>query len=109
MKKPERNIIVYVSLLPPGAVESIRAYEKKEKRKFRVMLIRDTRDGSHKEKDAYKGLDILVECDFGNPANIAEALAPYQSDCCAITSRSQSHMARFIEVIPHVPASALHN
>lgn len=103
MKKPERNIIVYVSLLPPGAVESIRAYEKKEKRKFRVMLIRDTRDGSHKEKDAYKGLDILVECDFGNPANIAEALAPYQSELCAITSRSESHMARFIEVIPHVP------
>ncbi len=103
MKKTERNIIVYVSLLPPGAVESIRAYEKKEKRKFRVMLMRDTRDGSHKEKDAYRGLDILVECDFGNPANIAEALAPYQSELCAITSRSESHMARFIEVIPHVP------
>ncbi len=103
MKKSERNIIVYVSLLPAGAVESIRAYEKKEKRKFRIMLIRDTRDGARKEKDAYKGLDILIECDFAIPARIAEALAPYQDALCAITSRSESHMARFIEVIPHVP------
>ena len=103
MKKTERNIIVYVSLLPSGTIESIRAYEKREKRKFRVMLIRDTRDGSHKKKEAYKDLDILLECDFGIPANIAETLAPYQNELCAITSRSESHMARFIEVIPHVP------
>jgi D-alanine-D-alanine ligase-like ATP-grasp enzyme len=103
MKNRERDIIVYVSLLPPGAVESIRAYEKKEKRKFRIMLIRDTRDGSQKEKDSYKGLDILIECDFGVPARIAEILAPYQHALYAITSRSESHMARFIEVIPHVP------
>lgn len=88
MKNRERDIIVYVSLLPPGAVESIRAYEKKkEKRKFRIMLIRDTRDGSQKEKDSYKGLDILIECDFGVPARIAEILAPYQQALYAITSR----------------------
>ncbi len=103
MKKPERNIIVYVAVLPPGAVESIRAYEKKEKRKFKVMLIRDAHEGKQKEKESYKGLDILVECDLNTPARIAEALAPYQDQLCAITCRSESHMARFIEVIPHVP------
>jgi S-sulfo-L-cysteine synthase (3-phospho-L-serine-dependent) len=89
-------------MLPPGAVESIRAYEKKEKRKFRIMLIRDS-EGATKEKESYNGLDILVECDLDTPARIAEALAPYQDSLCAITCRSESHMARFIEVIPHVP------
>jgi hypothetical protein len=103
MKKKEKNIIVYVMMLPPGAVESIRAYEKQEKRKFRIMLIRDTGHAEHKEKDAYTGLDILLECDLSTPARIAEALAPYQSELCAITCRSESHMARFVEVIPHVP------
>lgn len=103
MKKKEKNIIVYVMMLPPGAVESVRAYEKQEKRKFRIMLIRDTGHAEHKEKDTYKGLDILLECDLSTPARIAEALAPYQSELCAITCRSESHMARFIEVIPHVP------
>ncbi len=103
MKKKEKNIIVYVMVLPPGAVESIRAYEKQEKRKFRIMLIRDTSRIEHKEKDAYKGLDILLECDFSSPLSIAEALAPYQEELCAITCRTESHMARFIEVIPHVP------
>lgn len=103
MKKKEKNIIVYVMMLPPGAVESIRAYEKQEKRRFRIMLIRDSGHAEHKEKEAYKGLDILLECDFSTPLSIAEALAPYQSELCAITCRSESHMARFIEVIPHVP------
>jgi len=103
MKKKEKNIIVYVMVLPPGAVESIRAYEKREKRKFRIMLIRNIGHAEHKKKDAYKGLDILLECDLSTPSRIAEALAPYQSELCAITCRSESHMARFIEVIPHVP------
>lgn len=103
MKKKEKNIIVYVMMLPPGAVESIRAYEKEVKRKFRVMLIRDIGQTERKEKESYSGLDILLECDLSTPARIAEALAPYQSELCAITCRSESHMARFIEVIPHVP------
>ena len=103
MKKREKNIIAYVMLLPPGAVESIRAYEKQVKRKFRIMLIRDTSHNAQKQKENYKDLDILVECDFENPARIAEALAPYQSELCAITCRAESYMARFIQVIPHVP------
>ncbi|MCR4286086.1 MAG: ATP-grasp domain-containing protein [Candidatus Kaiserbacteria bacterium] len=103
MKKKEKNIIVYVMMLPPGAVESIRAYERREKRKFRIMLIRDIGHAEYKERESYSGLDILLECDLSTPARIAEALAPYQSELCAITCRSESHMARFIEVIPHVP------
>lgn len=90
-------------VLPAGAIESIRAYEKREHKKFRVMLIRDRAGIEHRDKDTYTDLDILLECDLSTPARIAEALAPYQDELCAITCRSESHMARFIEVIPHVP------
>lgn len=103
MKKQERNIIVYVMNMPPGAVQSIRAYEKREKRKFRIMLIRDIGSEHKKQKEQYTDLDILIECDFSVPAKIAEALAPYQKELCAITCRTESYMSRFIQVIPHVP------
>lgn len=103
MKKAERNIIAYVMILPPGAVESIRAYEKQVKKKFRIMLIRDAHAVTHKDRESYAGLDILLECDTESPARIAEALAPYQRELYAITCRSESHMARFIDIIPHVP------
>lgn len=87
--------------LPPGAVASIRAYERQIGQKYRIMLLRDVR---HKEgKSEYEGVNFLVECDFDEPARIAEALQPYQDELCAITCRSESYMARFIQVIPHVP------
>ena len=89
--------------LPAGAVKSIRAYERKENRKFRVMLIRDTNVKESKTQESYHNLDILVECDFTVPARIAEALAPYQDQMCAITCRADKNIARFIKIIPHVP------
>lgn len=104
MKKKEKNIIVYVMNLPTGAVQSIRAYEKREKKKYRVMLIRHNGyEKKHKSQEEYKDLDMLIECDFDTPARIAEALVPYQDEFCAITCRTESYMARFIQVIPHVP------
>jgi hypothetical protein len=101
-RKHTRNIIAYVMAVPAGAIESIRAYEKREKQKFRVMLIRDTSDKSV-TGETHPDLDIVLTCDFSSPARIAEALAPYQSELRAITSRSESYMSRFIQVIPHVP------
>jgi hypothetical protein len=103
MTKPKRNIIVYVMSLPAGAVKSIRAYERRENRKFRVMVIRDIHKVEKEHKEQPKGADIVIDCDFGEPARIAEALAPYQNDLCAITCRGDKNIARFIQVIPHVP------
>jgi hypothetical protein len=103
MKKREKNIIAYVMNIPVGAVESIRAYEKRVNKKYRVMLLRDSGVATQKQYDADSNIDILIECDFSVPARIAEALAPYQDELCAITCRTESHMARFIQVIPHVP------
>ena len=41
--KTKKNILVYVMSLPPGAMESIRKYEKEVGEKFRIMLLWDSR------------------------------------------------------------------
>lgn len=97
---PQKNIIAYVSLIPKGTIPGIRAWGKREKKTFRVMLLRDTR--VHMESTP-EDVDIVVECDFSKPDKIAEALLPYQEELLAISSRSESHMEWFAKVIPHVP------
>lgn len=96
----QKNIVVYVNNLPISAVESVRCYEKEHKTKLRIMLLRDSRS---KRKTVDHGADILVECDFFNSSKIAESLLPYQDQLVAITCRSESNIAKFIQVIPHVP------
>ncbi len=103
MKKTQKNIIVYVMGLPSGSVASLRRYEKETKQKFRIMLIWDSNTPKKREPSGYHGVDIFLEIDLGNPAAIAEALAPYQEELRAITCRAESYMTRFIAVIPHVP------
>lgn len=101
--KPERNIIAYVMNLPLTAVEGIRRYGKETGQKFRIMAIRDKHAVVRKTKEDFPGVDIFLEIDFKSPNAIAEALAPYQQELRAITSRDESYMSRFIAVIPHVP------
>lgn len=99
----EKNIIAFVMNLPAGTVESIRAYEKEHKRKYRVMLIVDVKGKSGKSLDEYEDLDLLVAVDFTKPHKIAEALLPYQNELLAITCRGDNHIGRFRAIIPHVP------
>lgn len=101
--KKEKNIIIYVQSLPPGAIEAIREYGKKEKKKFRVMLLQSSLERNKKTIKDFDGLDFLVECDFSKPNKIIEALLPYYDELYAITCRSESHMAKFAKTIPHVP------
>jgi len=102
-KKSQKNIICYVSTLPAGSIESIRKYEKQEKKKFRIMLLVDTRAKDKQKLKKKEGVDVFIEVDFTKPQKIAAALLPYQDELCAITCRSESNLARFAAVIPHVP------
>lgn len=105
MQKPvlDKNIIVYVMNLPEGAINSIRHYGKQNKKKYRIMLLWDSRVKDAKNKLANPNIDIVVSCDMSKPNKIAEALLPYQDNLLAITCRSEQSMARFAAVIPHVP------
>lgn len=104
---PEKNIIAYVSNLPEGIIESIRAYEKSSGQKFRVMLIKNiARPESLKaslKKNGRFEPDIVLEMDFSSPETIATALQPYAKELYAVTARSESFIADFIKLIPNVP------
>lgn len=102
-KDLEKNIIAYVMLVPEGAIESIRKYELETKKKYRVMFLWDSRIKDTKSKLARSEADIVLSFDFSKPDKIAAALLPYQDQMLAISCRSEQSMARFIQIIPHVP------
>ena len=99
----ERNIILYVMNVPSGAVEAVREFEKETGKKFRIMLIRDSRVRTSKGAEAYPGVDIFESCDFSKPLKLASTLLPYQHQLLAVTCRGENHLARFKEIIPYVP------
>jgi hypothetical protein len=67
------------------------------------MIIWDTHAPQKKTADDFPDADIFLPINFNKSGAIAEALAPYQHELRAITSRSESYLSRFIEIIPHVP------
>lgn len=96
----KKDIIIYVNSLPDNAAEAVRSLEKERGETYRILLLRDSRMKHHKD---VSDVDIVLDCDFSNPSKIAKALLGYQDQLLAITCRSESNIARFIDVIPHVP------
>ncbi|MEZ4200790.1 MAG: ATP-grasp domain-containing protein [Candidatus Paceibacterota bacterium] len=96
----QKNIIIFVMNLLPRMVSDVRRYEEAHDKKYRILLLWDSRVKRSSEKSGY---DILLECDFSKPHKLAEALLPYQDQLLAVTCRSEANIARFAKVIPHVP------
>lgn len=105
MAKGKKNIIAYVSKIPAEAIADIRAHEKETGEKFRIMLIENSsRKLTKKQTGAsLDGVSIVLSVDFDNDSALQEALAPYQDQLCAITSRAESYLKDFIKIIPFVP------
>ncbi len=99
----EPDILVYVMKLPEGTVESIRNYEKVTGKKYRIMVLWDSRVKGVSEALQLPGVDMVLEFDFSKPDKIAAALLPYQEQLLAITCRGEEHVARYAAIIPHVP------
>jgi len=101
----KKNIILYVMNLPDRqkTIDEVRQYEEISGEPIRVMLLLDSRVRDGKNYSDVPGLDIIESCDFTKPWKITEALLPYQDELLAITCRSEQHLSRFIQVIPHVP------
>lgn len=89
--------------LPAGTATSVRKYEAETGKKFRIMLIADSRVRPTKNLADHADLDLFVSCDFSKPNKIVEALLPYQKQLVAISCRGENHLARFKEIIPYVP------
>lgn len=101
MASKNKNIIVFVVNLLPRMVDDIHDYEKLSGKKFRILLLWDSKFKRPTDKDDLH--DILVECDLSKPHKIAEALLPYQDELLAVTCRGDGNISRFAKVIPHVP------
>ncbi len=69
------------------------------------MLIENTaRKLTKKQSGAnLDGVNIVLSVDFNSDSALQEALAPYQDQLCAITTRAESYLADFIKIIPFVP------
>lgn len=100
MEKKKKNIIVFIMTLAERYVQDIARYQEQYGKEYRIMVLRDSR---LKYPVQLQNVDVLVECDFSKPHKIAEALLPYQDELMAITCRTEQNIARFAQVIPHVP------
>ncbi len=102
--KKKKNILVFVMNLSQHMLDDIASYEKENDKKYRVLLLWDSKVKISPRLLAMKdACDVFVECDFSKPWKIAESLMPYQDQLLAITCRSEASIARFMQVIPHVP------
>lgn len=105
MSKKQRNIIAYVSKVSPDIIADIRTWEKETGERYRIMLIENSARQMTKKQSgaALDGVNIVLSVDFTSDSALQEALAPYQDQLCAITSRVESYLADFIKIIPFVP------
>jgi biotin carboxylase len=101
--KKDKDIVVYISVLPSGATESIKKLARQLERPIKVLLLRDSKKRAEKPEDSLDGVDYIESCDFSKPHKIAEVLLPYQDRLLAITCRREQSMSRFAAVLPHVP------
>lgn len=105
MAKAKKNIIAYVSKVPGEAIADVRAYERQTGERYRIMLIENSTRGLSKRQSGARldGVDIILPVNFDDDSALQEALAPYQDQLCAITSRAESYLSDFIKIIPFVP------
>lgn len=102
---PDKDIILFINNVSQDALESIRKYGRRRRKRFRIALIKNTklssveRDDDAKEKDIH----IKLSCDFSSPLKISETLKPYLDRLFAVTSREEVNVASFAQVVPHIP------
>ena len=101
MKKADsKNIIAFVMSAHGSSVRSVEKYTEDTKTAYRLMLIWDNKTPLPPNVDRF---DIVLQIDFTKPSKISEALFPYQDELLAITCRTETNIARFAKIIPHVP------
>ena len=95
-----KNIVAFVMSSHGSSVRSIKKYAEDTKIPLRLMLIWDEKTPLPPKIDRY---DIVLLLDFTKPGKISEALFPYHDQLLAITCRTETNIARFAKIIPHVP------
>ena len=99
----EKNIIIYVMGLKPGAREAVNTYNEKNGTQWEILLLWDSRVRDVNGMTVDSGADHVVVCDFSDNTKITQALEPYRKQLLAITCRTEQSLSRFAKIIPHVP------
>ena len=99
-KKPIKNLVAFVMMMPPGSRRSLEVLSKEMGVKLKPLLLWDSRI---RRNGKYDKIATVVEFDFSKPWKVASALMPYQDNLLTVTCGSDDHITRFADVIPHVP------
>jgi len=101
-----KNIILCVGRMYPMTIESIQAYSKKHKIKFRIALLLDIRDQKktgHTLDKTYNNVDIVIKCNTRSTAELEKALNPFRHQIYAVSVRGEVNIPLFRRLIPHIP------
>ncbi len=102
--KPQKNILLFVGKIFPHMVRAIRQHEQTTNNTYRIALIYDKHSQPHPDTvKTIPDIDIVLPSDFSNSAAMHDALAPYQDELLAITTRGEDHIPDLHSLIPYVP------
>ncbi len=102
--KQKQDIILYVGKILPYMITAIRAYEKQNKRKFRIALLFDIKEKRNiPTDDIIKNIDLVLSCNTLSESAIQETLLPYEDELLAISCRGEDYIEMFARIIPFVP------
>ena len=103
-KQDQKNILLFVGNIQGHIINAIRKYERKEKTKFRIALLTDTKSKiSEKKEVTPEGINILLDCDITSDIELQKVLSPIRKEILVITCRGDNHIPILARVVPHVP------
>ncbi len=100
-QKPEKNIILLVSLGAPSIIKEFK--ESDQLKNCRLALIHQEKAKTKKQKELLEMFDIVIRCNLNSNDAITKELKPYEKELLAITCRGDVNIPFFQKVIPHVP------
>jgi len=102
--KKERNIILYTGAVYLHMIEAIRKFQKREKKKFRIGLIHDSKGKLNEDTEGVLDkLDLVLSCDTGSDTALQKTLLPYQDEILTVSCRSENYIPLLKRVLPQVP------
>jgi len=102
--KNQRDLILFIGRVYGYMLESITAYEKKHKRKFRVGVIYDPKQGlPGNTKRILDQLDVIETCDPRSETSIHKALKEHKESLFSVVVRGDDGIPMQKRMIPHIP------
>jgi len=104
VEENEQNLILFTGKIFGHMIDAVTAYEKKEKKTFRIGLIYDTKQKLDKYTVTHLDkLDVIIKCNTKSQKVLQRELMPYQNQIFSVTCRSEDQIPLLARIIPNVP------